>query len=98
MSEEIVIICRACKYGIVPGAAIGFSCSICLEPLQMTKDGGLERFRENPDATLLCNDCGLLYVHMAESQIGSYEMSPHAKAQMDSGDRSPLARFLRKRP
>lgn len=97
MSEEIVIICRACKYGIVPDAEIGFSCSICREPLQMTRDGGLEQFRKNPDATLLCNDCGLLYVNIAESKIERYEMSPHAKAQMDSGDRSPLARFLRKR-
>ena len=97
MSEEIVIICCACKYGIVPGAATGFACSICLEPLQLTPDGGLEQFRKHPDAALLCNDCGLLYVYMAESQIESYEMSPHAKAQLASGDRSPLARFLRKR-
>ena len=97
MSEAMVIICRSCKYGIVSGAATGFSCSICEEPLQMTQDGGLEQFRQNPDARLLCNDCGLLYVHLAEAEIDHYEMSPHAKAQMKSGDNSPLARFLRKR-
>jgi hypothetical protein len=91
-----VIICRAVKDGLTPGAQTGYECSICKEPLQVTP-GGLGTLRLYPDSALLCNDCGLLYVHMADEQIERTEMSPEAKRQMAAGNNSPLARWARKR-
>lgn len=100
MSEEFdrVIICRIVKDGLTPGAQIGYPCSICQEPLQVTS-GGLGTLRQYPGSTLVCNECGLLYVTIAESadKIARTELSPEAKSQLAAGNKSPLARWLRKR-
>lgn len=54
MSEILgrVIICRAVKDGLTPGARIGYACSVCQEPLQLTL-GGLGILAEYPDSPLL---------------------------------------------
>jgi hypothetical protein len=96
--EEAVIICRAVEDGLAPGTQTGYECSICLEPLQLTS-GGLEMLRRYPGSALLCNDCGHLYVTIAESAGGIQrtEMSPTAQSQLAAGNRSPMARWFRKR-
>lgn len=100
MNEEFgrVIICRSVKDGMMPGSQAGYDCSICLEPLQVSS-GGLEQIQRYPGSMLLCNECGLLYVHIAESRDGieRTEISPEAKAQIDAGNQSPLARWMKKR-
>jgi hypothetical protein len=97
--EEVrVIICRAVKTGITPGSRMGFVCSICAEPMAVTT-GGLETFRRYPESKLICNDCGLLYMQIVEArdQLERVEISPEAKAQLDAGNKSPLARWMRRR-
>lgn len=100
MSEILgrVIICRAVKDGLTPGARIGYACSVCQEPLQLTL-GGLGILAEYPDSPLLCNECGFLYVQIAEArgELAGTQQSPQAKAQLDAGNDSVLARWLRKR-
>jgi hypothetical protein len=99
MSEERVIICRGVKDGMKPGSRAGYECAICAEPLQVTS-GGLGMLEQYPRSTLLCTECGLLYVHLAEDSghgIARIEMSPQAKSQLAAGNKSPLARWIRKR-
>ena len=96
--QSAVIICRAVKTGITPGAQTGFECSICSEPIALT-EGGLRTRERYPNSELICNDCGIVYVQMAEAQdaIGRLEMSPEAKKQLDKGNKSPLAQWMRRR-
>jgi hypothetical protein len=100
MSKEFqrVIICRPVKDGMRPGSQTGYECSICQEALQVSP-GGLGTLRQYPGSELLCNECGLLYVHLAESADGieRTEMSPEAESQLALGNKSPLARWIRKR-
>lgn len=99
MNQQIrVIICRAVKTGITPGSREGFECSICSEPIALTT-GGLETFRCYPASKLICNDCGLVWVQIAEAkdELERVEISPEAKKQLDAGNKSPLARWMRKR-
>jgi hypothetical protein len=98
VSEDRVIICRGVKDGMTPGAQAGYECCICAEPLQVTP-GGLGMLEQFPKSTLLCNECGLLFAHIAESVDGlaRTEISPEARHQLAAGNKSPLARWIRKR-
>jgi hypothetical protein len=98
VSEARVIVCRAVKAGMLPGSRTGYECSICREPLQVSS-GGLGTLEQYPRSTLLCTECGLLYVHVADNSGNAMriEMSPQAKSQLAAGNKSPLARWLRKR-
>jgi hypothetical protein len=98
MSEERVIICRGVKDGMKPGSRAGYECAICAEPLLVTS-GGLGMLEQYPNSKLLCNECGLLYLHIAESVDGieRTEISPEARHQLAAGNKSPLARWIRKR-
>lgn len=97
---DYVIVCRSAppKEAILPGAHLGHDCSICLEPLQLT-DGALKQLEARPDARLLCNPCGLLFVHLAEDSGHEMELrqSPAARTQLDHGNDSPLADWVRRR-
>lgn len=97
MSEELnrVIICRSAKESLKPGARIGYECCMCQEALQLTP-GGFGTLLAYPGSRLFCNDCGLLYVQLAEDEIKRTEMSPAAKSQLAAGNKSPLARWVRK--
>ena|ERR1700685_4319632 len=90
---ERVIICRAVSDGLTPGSETGFVCSMCQEPLQVTPQG-LAILRTH-GGELLCNPCGLLYVHVADEEIARTELSPAAKTQLDAGNKSPLANWTR---
>ncbi len=95
-----VIICRSAptRESLLPGARLGYNCVICQEPLQLTPHG-YERLKSNPGTDLLCNECGLLYVQMAERsghEIESHQ-GPVAQAQLDQGNDSPLANWVRRR-
>lgn len=93
-----VIVCRSANESLAPGATVGYECSICKEPLQITPSG---RTTLEGDSTseLLCNDCGLLYVNIAESagRLAWTEVGPAAKEQLSAGNNSPLADFMRRR-
>ena len=96
MTEEMrVIICRSAREPLIPGAKLGFECAICQASLQLT-DGALNVLRSD-GGRLLCNDCGLLYVHLQEDGITRTEMSLNAKTQLAAGIDSPLANWMRKR-
>lgn len=94
---QMVIVCRSAKESLAPGAALGYQCAICQEPLQLTP-GGKEHLESTAGAELLCNPCGLLYVQIADETGHQVEnqMSPHAKAQLDEGNSSGLAQWIRK--
>lgn len=100
MSEEFkrVIVCRSANELLAPGASLGYECSICKEPLQITPSGRAT-LEANQGSELLCNPCGLLYVHLAEGvgKLAGTEISPAAQEQLDRGNSSPLADFMRRR-
>ena len=97
MSFQMVIVCRSAKESLSPGALLGFHCAICSEPLQLTPSGK-ERYESTEGASLLCNPCGLLYVYIADETNHGVEtqLSPHAKSQLDQGNDSGLAHWIRK--
>ena len=94
---QITMICRSSDEPLNPGARAGYVCSICGARLQVTQDGR-ERMAHTPDVILLCNPCGLLYVHIAKGAgvLAGTETSPAAKAQLDQGNQSRLANWIRR--
>jgi rubredoxin len=52
----------------------------------------LEQF---PKSELLCNSCGLVFAQLGG--VSRTEISPEARHQLAAGNKSPLARWIRKR-
>lgn len=92
-----VVICRSEKDGLIPFYRRGYTCAICLEPIQISANG-LGVLTSNPQAVLVCNECGLLFVKLAQGAGCRVlpELSPDAKKQMDAGNDSELAKYARK--
>lgn len=92
-----VVICRSEKDGVIPFYRRGYTCAICLEPIQISASG-LGVIASNPQAVLVCNECGLLLVKLAQGS-GCHvlpQLSPDAKKQIDAGNNSELAKYARK--
>lgn len=92
------IVCRPLSGGLISGCVAGpsFMCEACTEPLQLSL-GGLGMLQAHPDSRMLCNFCGLLHAQLSEAfgSLTGIELSPMAKAQIESGNDSPLTRWLR---
>jgi hypothetical protein len=95
-----IIVCRSAPpiESLLPDAQLGYACEICEEPLQITA-GGRCALAENPQAKVFCNDCALVYVHLAEDsgEPIATSQSPAAQLQLDQDNDSPLANWVRKR-
>lgn len=102
MSDRItrVIICRAAPpiETMTPGSLLGYRCAICQTPLQLTPSGRALVI-SNPGSKLLCNECGLVVARMAEDSGHDIdaECGPEARHQLDRGNNSPLANWIRRR-
>jgi len=94
---QMVIVCRSAKESLSPGALLGFECAICNEPLQITPDGKA-CYESMGGAELLCNPCGLLYVQIADEsgRLAGTALSQTAKTQLDKGNDSRLAHWIRR--
>jgi hypothetical protein len=94
-----VIVCRSARESRTPGALVGYECAICQEPLQITPSGKATLESSGPGTDTLCNECGLLYAQIADGagRLAATEMGPEAKAQLDRGNESGLAHWIRKR-
>lgn len=95
---DIVIVCRAVKDGLKDGYTVGHNCCYCAEPVQISS-GGITQLQEHPAARVLCNPCGLRYNSVLEAIGGnvSFKLSHEAKRELDAGNNSPLADWLRRR-
>jgi hypothetical protein len=94
--EEIrVIICRSGNGPLGVGCISGYECAMCKEPLQLTRWG--HSMLAKYESLLLCNECGLLYVQIDANSIAEYKVGPAAKAQVDRGNTSRLAQWVRRK-
>lgn len=65
---------------LLPGYIGGYSCSMCLLPVQMGPSGQ-QRIRKEPDYTVMCTDCGVTVLE--GSHDPRVEIGPDAARQAD---------------
>jgi hypothetical protein len=96
-----LLVCRDARQELQPGAAAGYQCQFCEEPLAVSP-AGQELIRDVglANVTIACNPCGFKAAVVAEShgRLDGVRALPSAQQQMEKpgSDANPYIEWMKK--
>jgi hypothetical protein len=91
--------CRSASEPLTPGNKLGYQCSVCDEPLQVTAK--VAPLLDAGEWEPVCNRCGMALAQLAEATHGEsavqVKVGDRARQQLEYLKDNPYADFMRQR-